>query len=93
MKRNQYFDPNHSQKVLSCRYNMDTNRAEAQFENGTTLSIDCITIEDEYGNTPAQRAELDWLLYTKPLEYAQLVLGGEIEHYLSLGCDHDRLED
>ena len=93
MKRNQYFDPNHSQKVLSCRYNMDTNRAEAQFENGTTLSIDCITIEDEYGNTPAQRAELDWLLYNKPLEYAQLVLGGEIEHYLSRGCDHDRLED
>ena len=93
MKRNQYFDPNHSQKVLTSRYNMDTNRAEAQFENGTTLSIDCITIEDEYGNTPAQRAELDWLLYNKPLEYAQLVLGGEIEHYLSLGCDHDRLED
>ena len=22
---------------------------------------------DEYGNTPAQRAELDWLLYNKPL--------------------------
>ena len=42
---------------------------------------------------PAQRAELDWLLYNKPLEYAQLVLGGEIEHYLSLGCDHGRLED
>ena len=37
-------------------------------------------VEDEYGNTPAQRAELDWLLYNKPLEYAQLVLGGEIEH-------------
>ena len=60
---------NHSQKVLSCRYNMDTNRAEARFEDGTTLSIDCIAIEDEYGNTPAQRAELDWLLYNKPLEY------------------------
>ena len=29
---------------------------------------------DEYGNTPAQRAELDWLLYNKPLEYAQLML-------------------
>ena len=41
----------------------------------------------------AQRAKLDWLLYNKPLEYAQLVLGGEIEHYLSLGCDHGRLED
>ena len=49
-------------------------------------------MKDEYGNTPAQRAELDWLLYNKPLEYAQLVLGGEIERYLSLGCDHGRLE-
>jgi hypothetical protein len=80
-------------KLLSCRYNMDTNRVEARFADGTTLSIDCIAIEDEYGNTPAQRAELDWLLYNKPLEYAQLVLGGEIEHYLSLGCDHGILED
>ena len=33
------------------------------------------------------------LLYNKPLEYAQLVLGGEIEHYLSLDCEHGRLED
>ena len=80
-------------KLLSCRYNMDTNRVEARFEDGTTLAIDCIAIEDEYGNTPKQRAELDWLLYHKPLEYAQLVLRGEIEHYLSLGCDHGRMED
>ena len=72
---------------------MDTNRVEARFTDGTTLAIDCIAIEDEYGNTPAQRAELDWLLYNKPLEYAQLVLGGEIDHYLSLGCDHGRLKD
>ena len=43
-------------KLLSCRYNMDTNRVEARFEDGTTLAIDCISIEDEYGNTPAQRA-------------------------------------
>ena len=77
-------------QLLSCRYNMDTNRAEARFEDGTTLSIDCIAIEDEYGNTPAQRAELDWLLYNKPLKYAQFVLGGEIEHYLSLSCNHGR---
>ena len=95
-------------KLLSCRFNMDTNRVEARFEDGTTLAIDsdavngkggailaidCIAVENEYGNTPAQRAELDWLLYNKPLEYARLVLGGEIEHYLSLGCDHGRLED
>ena len=93
MKRNQYFDHNHSQKALYCRYNMDTNRVEARFEDGITVAIDRIAIEDEYGNTPAQRSEPIWLLYNKPLEYAQMVLGGEIEHYLSLGCEHGRLED
>ena len=68
MKRNQNSDHNPPQKVLSCRYNMNTNRLEAQFNDGTILSIDCIAVEDEYGNTPTQRAELDWLLYNKPLE-------------------------
>jgi hypothetical protein len=80
-------------KLHTCHYNMDTNRVEAQFEDGTTLAIDCIAVEDEYGNTPAQRSELDWLLYNKPLEYAQLVLRGGMEQYLALGCDHGRLED
>ena len=80
-------------KLFSCRYNMDTNRVKVRFEDGTTVAIDCIAIEDEYGNTPAQRAELDWMLYNKPLEYAQLVLDGEIEHYLSLRCEHSRPKD
>ena len=80
-------------KLLSCRYNMNTNWVEARVEDGTTLAIDCIAIEDEYGNTSAQRAELDWLLYNKPLEYAQMVLRGAMEHHLTLGCEHGRLED
>ena len=80
-------------KLLTCRYNVDTNRVEARFEGGTTVAIGCTAIEDEYGNTPAQRAELGWLLYNKPLEYAQLVLSGEIEHYLSLRCEHGRPKD
>ncbi len=54
-------------KLLSCRYNMDTNRVEARFADGSAVAIDCIAVEDEYGSTPAQRAELDWLLYNKPL--------------------------
>ena len=80
-------------KLLTCRYNMDINRVEARFADGTALAIDCIAVEDEYGNTPEQRAELGWLLYNKPLEYAQMVLSGEMELYLSLGCDHGRLEN
>ena len=80
-------------KLLTCRYNMDTARVEARFADGSAVAIDCTAIEDKYGNTPAQRAELDWLLYHKTLEYAQMVLGGEIKRFLSLGCDHGRLED
>ena len=79
--------------LLSYRYNMDTNRIEARFADVSAVAIDCIAVEDEYGDTPAQRAELDWLLYNKPLEYAQMVLKGEMEHYLSLGCNHGRPED
>ena len=80
-------------KLHSCCLNINTNRVEARFEDGSAVAIDCIAVEDEYGNTPAQRAELDWLLYHKPLEYAQMVLGGEIEHYLSLRCEHGRPKD
>ena len=79
--------------ILYCAFNMDTACVELKMADCALISIDCTAIEDEYGNTPAQRAELDWLLYNKPLEYAQLVLDGEIEHYLSLGCDHGKLED
>lgn len=34
-------------KLLSCRYNMDANRVEARFADGSTVAIDCIAIEDE----------------------------------------------
>ena len=79
--------------LLSCHYNMDTNRVEARFEDDTTLAIDCIAIEDEYGNTPMQRAELDWLLYNKPLEYIQLILAGDPKEYLKNVTGSHGLED
>ena len=80
-------------KLLSCRYNMDTNRMEARFADGSTIAIDCIAIEDEYGNAPAQRAELDWLLYNKPLEYIQLILAGDPKEYLKYVTGSHGLED
>ena len=45
-------------KLLSCRFNMDTNRVEARFEDGTIVAIDCIAVEDEYGNAPG--SGLNW---------------------------------
>ena len=34
-------------KLLSCNFNMDTNRVEAKFADGVVLAIDCLAIEDE----------------------------------------------
>ena len=65
-------------KLLSCRYNMDTNRVEARFEDGTPLALDCISIEDEYGNTPAQRAELDGCYTTSPRSMPSLCWVGRL---------------
>ena len=71
-------------KLISCEFNIDSGCVELIYSDGSMLAIDCTAVEDEYGNTPVQRAELDWLLYNKPLEYAQLVLGGEVDHYSAL---------
>ena len=56
-------------KLLSCRYNMDTDRVEARFADGVAVAIDCTTIEDEYGNTPAQRAEQTSGIHTACAEW------------------------
>ena len=34
-------------KLLSCRFNMDTYRVEARFADCCTVAIVCIAIEDE----------------------------------------------
>ncbi len=47
----QDFVQSNMNNLLSCRYNIDTNRVEARFEGGTHLAIDCIAIEDENPGT------------------------------------------
>ena len=79
-------------KILSCEFNLDTACVELRLEDGTLLSIDCTAVENEVANSMYQRSELDWLIYNKPLEYAQLVLGGEIEEYVQ-GTPEHRLMD
>lgn len=71
-------------KLITCEFNMDSGCVELRFDNGTTLDIDCTAVENKYGYTIQQRSELDWLVYNAPLEYAHLVLSGEMAKYLSL---------
>lgn len=69
-------------EVTSCEFNMDTACVELHFSDGSTVAISTIAVENEVADSMYQRSELDWLIYNKPMEYAQLVLGGEIEKYL-----------
>ena len=52
---------------------MDTASVELKLSDGTMVSIDTIAVENEVADTMYQRFELDWLIYNKPLEYAQLI--------------------
>ena len=69
-------------KILSCEFNLDTACVELRLADGTLLSIDCTTVENELANSMYQRSELDWLIYNDPLAYAELILNGEPELYL-----------
>ncbi len=79
-------------KLISCEYNMDTACVELKYSDGTMISIDTIAVENEISDNMYQRSELDWLIYNKPLEYAQLVLGEGLEAYLK-GTPEHRLMD
>ncbi len=78
--------------LLSCAFNMDTACVELKFADGSMISIDCTAVENEVAKNMYQRSELDWLIYNKPLEYAQLVLDGDLEQYVK-GTPEHRLMD
>ena len=79
-------------KLLSCEYNMDTACVELKYAEGTLISIDTIAVENEVADNMFQRSELDWLIYNKPLEYAELALAGDLSEYLK-GTSEHRLMD
>ena len=79
-------------RLISCRFNMDTACVELKFSDGSIIAIDTIAVENEVADNMYQRSELDYLIYNKPLEFAQLVLGGDLEQYVQ-GMPEHRLMD
>ena len=69
-------------KLLHGIYNMDTNSVELTYSDGSVLTIDCEEVEDIYNVTNSQMADLNWLIYHAPMEYAGLVVSGEMGRYL-----------
>ena len=78
--------------LLSCEFNMDTACVELKFSDGSMISIDTIAVENEIADNMYQRSELDWLIYNKPLEYVQLVLGGGLEQYVHGTPEHQLMD-
>ena len=69
-------------KLLHGFYNMDSNSVELTYCDGSVLTIDCEEVENFYDVTSSQMADLDWLVYHAPMEYAGLVVSGEMRRYL-----------
>ena len=77
----------------ACKFNMDTGCVELLLRDGRKISIDCTGAEDVLNVTMAQRAELDYLIYNDPLDYADLILNGDPEGYLKNTTGSHGLED
>ena len=80
------------ERLISCEFNMDTACVELKLTDDSMISIDCTAVENGVADNMYQRSELDWLIYNKPLEYAQLVLDGNLERYVK-GTPEHRLID
>ncbi len=79
-------------KLIHGIYNMDTNCVELTYSDGSLMSIDCEEVENFYVITTGQMADLNWLVYHAPMEYAGLVLTGGLGRYLRGAAEHG-LED
>ena len=69
-------------KLISCEFNIDSGYVELIYSDGSMLAIDCTAVENSIETTINGRSEMEWLIYNAPLDYAELVLSGELEGYL-----------
>ena len=77
----------------ACHFNMDTGCVELTLQDGRKIFIDSIGVEDALDMTMAQQTERDYLIYSDPLGYADLILNGDPERYLKNVTGNHGLED
>ena len=63
-----------------------------KFDDGSTIAIDTIAVENEVADNMYQRSELDYLIYNAPIEYADLILNGDPEKYLKAVTEYKLFE-
>lgn len=69
-------------RLLSCKFNIDTACVELKYADGSMIAIDTIAVENEVADNMYQRSELDYLIYNDPVAYADLIINGDPETYL-----------
>lgn len=80
------------ERLISCKFNMDTACVELKFADGSMISIDTIAVENEIADNMYQRSELDYLIYNDPIAYADLILNGNPEIYLKTITEYKSLD-
>lgn len=81
------------ESLLSCEFNMDIACVELKFTDGSMIAIDTIAVENEVARNMYERSELDYLIYNAPLEYADLILNGDLETYLKTVTEYKSLDN
>ena len=79
-------------RLISCKFNMDTACVELKFFDGSMIAIDTIAVENEVVRNMYERSELDYLIYNAPLEYNDLILNGNPETYLKTVTEYKPLD-
>ena len=80
-------------QIMSCEFNIDTACVEVKLTDGSMVSIDCDTVENEYAHNMYEVSELNFLIYNEPISYIRLLLNGKIEEYLRNNTDYTPLSD
>lgn len=79
-------------EIVSAAFGMDTAYVNVLMDNGVFVEINTLEIEDAAANDMYQRSELDWLVYNAPVEYAELILNGDLSQYLKNVTVYKHLE-
>ena len=79
-------------EIVSAVFDMDTAGVNVLMDNGVFVEINTLEIEDAAANDMYQRSALDWLVYNAPVEYAELILNGDLSQYLKNVTVYKHLE-
>ena len=80
-------------QIVSCEFNIDTACVEVKLADGSMVSIDYDTVENEYARNMYEVSGLNFLIYNEPISYVRLLLNGKIEEYLRNNTDYTTLSD